>query len=347
MMDLDRRTVLAGLASFATSPARAQARVVTDSGGRQVRLPERIARVFAAGPPASVLLAMLAPDMMTGWVRPPRAAEKPFLPPALRDLPETGRLTGRGDTVNLEVLVAARPDLILDFGSVTPTYASLADRVQHQTAIPYLLVDGRFAETAASLRLVGRVLGREERSASLAAYAEATFAEVDRVLARVPEGNRPRVYLARGPEGLETGTSGSINTEIIERVGGVNVAKGLREQGGLATVSPEQVLAWNPDVVITLDRSFFENARSKAGWSQLPAVASGRLHLAPSLPFGWIDSPPSLNRLIGLRWLIHVLYPRQAEGDLYELTRAFYRLFYQVELTDSDLVRLLDGALVR
>jgi len=66
---------------------------------------------------------------------------------AVRDLPELGRLTGRGDTLNLERLLAVKPDLIIDFGTINDTYRSLADRVQSQTGIPCLLVDGRFENT--------------------------------------------------------------------------------------------------------------------------------------------------------------------------------------------------------
>src|ERR1700754_1814034 len=109
------------------------ARTVTDSAGRQVDVPDTISRVFAAGPPASTLLYVLAPQKMIGWVRTPRDAEKPFLLPAVRELPELGRLTGRGDTLNLERLVAAKPDLVIDFGTINDTYRSLADRVQSQT----------------------------------------------------------------------------------------------------------------------------------------------------------------------------------------------------------------------
>lgn len=84
---------------------------------------------------------------MVGWVREPSAAEKEVIAPPFRDLPVTGRLTGRGNTANIEMVLAVKPDLILDVGSVDPTYASLADRVQEQTGIPYLLVDGSFART--------------------------------------------------------------------------------------------------------------------------------------------------------------------------------------------------------
>jgi len=343
-----RRTVLALLgAGLLARPSWAQTRTITDSAGRKVVLPDRIGRVFVAGPPASVLLYTLAPDAMVGWTRHPTSAEKEFLVVPARDLPETGRLTGRGDTVSLERLVAAKPDLVMDFGSVTDTYVSLANRVQEQTGIPYVLIDGSFAATPASLRLAGDILGRPARGAELAAYADKTFAVVDDVLARVPAGTRPRVYLARGPEGLETGGRGSINTEIIERAGGVNVAEGLGGRGNTANASLEQVIAWQPDVIVTLDRAYFQGVKSKPGWDQVRAVAENKVFLAPSVPWGWVDAPPSLNRLIGLRWLLATFYSAEAGIDLKADTRGFYALFYSVKLDDAQLDRLLGGAVAR
>jgi iron complex transport system substrate-binding protein len=343
-----RRTALALLgASLLARPAFAQGRTIIDSAKRKVVLPDKVSRVFVAGPPASVLVYVLAPEAMVGWIRLPSAAEKEFLIPAVRDLPETGRLTGRGDTVSLERLVAAKPDLVVDFGSVTDTYVSLANRVQEQTGIPYVLIDGTFAATPASLRLAADILGRPARGAELADYTDKTFAAVDGVLARVPAAKRPRVYLARGAEGLETGGRGSINTEIIERVGGINVAEGLGGRGNTANASLEQIIAWQPDAIVTLDRAFFHGVKAKPGWDQVRAVAQNKVYLAPSLPWGWVDAPPSLNRLIGLRWLLATFYPAEAGIDLRADTRAFYALFYGVKLDDGQLDRLLGGAAAR
>lgn len=326
-------------AIFSGSPAAA--RSVTDSAGRTVAIPDKISRVFAAGPPASTLLYTLAPQYMIGWVRAPRDPEKPYLLPSVRTLPELGRLTGRGDTLNLERLIATKPDIIIDFGTINDTYRSLADRIQSQTGIPYLLIDGRFENTPAALRLLADCLGVQERGAALAQAAERIFAQVDQVLAAIPQDKRPRVYLARGPEGLESGSRGSINTEIIERAGAINVVEGLREKGGIVNVSPEQLITWAPDTIITLDADFRRTVAQKIEWRPVPAVAAQRVFLSPHLPFGFIDSPPSLNRLIGLTWLLHTLYPDKAPGDLREQVRSFYRLFYQVDPTDADLDRLL------
>jgi iron complex transport system substrate-binding protein len=322
------------------------ARTVADSAGRKVEVPENVERVYAAGPPASILLYVLAPEKLTGWPRPPHDYERPYIAEPYRDLPTTGRLTGRGDTANLEVVLRDRPDLIVDFGSVRDTYVSLADRVQSQTGIPYVLIDGRFDATPAALRLLGRILGVEERAEMLARYVEALFSELEAGLVAIPKKDRPRVYLARGPAGLETGLKGSINTEIIERAGGRNVAdpgdSSIRR--GIVDVSIEQVIVANPDTIITWDPNFYRSVWRNPLWAGIPAVANQRVWLSPTAPFGWIDRPPSLNRVIGLRWLSGLFFPDVFDFDLAEETRAFYKLFYHVDLSEEELDRLLEWA---
>jgi len=108
----------------------ALAREVIDSAGRKVEVPDRIERVMAAGPPASVLIYMLAPEKMIGWNLKPREDELPYLAPIVRDLPEIGRLTGRGNTANLETVMNAKPGIILDFGSVNATYVPIDIRAE-------------------------------------------------------------------------------------------------------------------------------------------------------------------------------------------------------------------------
>jgi iron complex transport system substrate-binding protein len=339
------RTLLcAGALATSWSVSATAGRVVTDSAGRQVEVPDRIERVIAAGPPASVLMTIVAPEKLIGWNRKPPPEELPYLPAAVRSLPEIGRLTGRGGTANLEVVMAAKPDLILDFGSVSDTYISLADCVQNQTGIPYVLIDGRFARTLAALRLLGGILGVNQRADELAGRMEDILRDVDRVTATIPPQERPRVYLARGTRGLETGNRGSINTEIIERTGAVNVVDGGMPSGGLYNVSLEQVVAWNPDTIVTVDPAVAGHIRSDPSWSQIDAVRRGRVFLSPKLPYGWIDAPPSLNRLIGLQWMARLLFPGRFSGDIREVARDFYRQFYQVDLNRSELDRLLEGA---
>jgi iron complex transport system substrate-binding protein len=323
---------------------RPEAASFQDAAGRVVTVPDRVERVLASGPTAAVVLYVLAPEKMIGWPSAPRPNEREFILPAVRDLPEFGRLTGRGDTANVELVLKAKPDVIFDFGSVSPTFTSLATRVQEQTGIPYLLYSGRLGETAASLRALGKSIGAEPRAEEIARYIEATGKLIDERLKDVPQSARKRVYLARGPNGLETGLTGSINTEIIERAGGINVAERAAGRGGIANVSIEQVLAWAPDVIITWDANFFARVHDDPVWSAVPAVANKRLYQAPRLPFGWIDAPPSINRTIGLRWIAGLLYPDKFPEDIRGVARDFIKLFYQAEVTDAQLDKILAGA---
>ena len=335
---IDRRSVTAGLLAALTTPARA-AGTVTDSAGRAVKIPDQVTRVFPAGPPAAITLYTLAPDLLLGWPRANRPEEREYLLPDIGARPEVGRITGRGNTANLEAVLALKPDLIVDIGSTDATYVSLADRVQEQTGIPYALLDGRFGGIAATYRTLGQLTARKEGDA-LADYTERTIATITGRIANIPPDKRPPVYYARGPRGLETGLGGSINVETIELLAR-NVAGGNR--GGMARVSIEQVLLWNPDVIITIDQEFAATVRSDPVWAPLAAVRAGRVHLSPKLPFGWVDFPPSVNRLIGLWWLGKILYPELFPEDIRALTADFYQRFYHVTPTPAQLDKVLEG----
>ena len=337
---VSRRALLAG-ALAAPALARAQdARLVIDDAGRRVTVPARTGRVFAAGPPASIALFALAPDTLLGWTTSWREEEKVFVDERWATLPVTGRLTGRGGTANLETVLALRPDLILDYGSVAPTYVSLADRVQAQTGIPVVLLNGRFDAIAASFRTLGRILGREAAGEALAAYAEAVLGDLDRRIAAIPEAARPRVYYGRGPDGLQTGLAGSINVETLERVRARNVAATLGE-GGLTTVTIEQILLWDPEVIVTTDPRFFASVQRDPLWRGVAALRTGRVHVSPPNPFGWIDFPPGPNRLIGVRWLARVLYPDAFPEDLRQAVAEFYARVYHRRPTGPQLDAML------
>src|SRR3974390_1262218 len=138
-MHLSRRKFLAAgsAALIASSPARAT--TTTDATGRALQVPATVMRVFPAGPPAAILLYTLAPELLLGWPRANRPEEREFLLPDVGGRPEVGRLTGRGNTANLESVLALKPDLILDVGSTSTTFVSLAERGPQQTGIPYPL----------------------------------------------------------------------------------------------------------------------------------------------------------------------------------------------------------------
>ena len=345
---MSRRLLLLLVCLLLPLQALARERVVTDATGREVAVPEQVERVFAAGPPASLFVYAIAPDSLLGWTRTPRPDEAALLPANYARLPTVGRLTGRGGSANLEAVMALEPDLVLDVGSTAPTYRDLAARVQAQSGIPTLLFDGRFDATAETFRTLGDLLGQPQRGAELADWIEQEIEDIRARIAKIPPEQRPRVYYARGPAGLETALSGSINVEVLDLLSVTNVAGEALGRGGLASVSMEQLLAWDPEVIVTVDPLFAEEVQRNPLWQQVEAVREGRVYLAPRSPFPWVDFPPGPNRLIGLPWLASLLYPEvfpagdmEEGGGMEEKVKDFYRLFYHREPTTQEVEVLL------
>lgn len=333
-----RRDFLLGLSGVVVARhARPASRALVEVHGT---LPSRIRRVFVAGSPAAVLLYTLAPERMIGWPMRLSATAQSMLAAPARDLPMVGRLAGRGSTVSVEALAALQPDLILDAGTVDANYRSTAQRVAAQTGLPYVLVDGRLADSARQLLEVGALLGVDSRAQRLAAYA----VEVLAMAAQQSAGRTaptPGVYLARGADGLETALAGSINGEVIAAAGGRNVAD---VRGGVARVSLEQLLTWNPDWIVTQDPQFFALARSDSTWRSLAAVREDRTVLLPGQPFGWLDGPPGVNRLLGVRWLAARLHRTELPAaDTLAQAQQFHQLFYGHSLVPELLWAQFDG----
>jgi len=310
---------------------------VVDASGREIRPPAKVERIYAAGPPASLLVFAIAPDKLTGWTRAMRPDEAEFFPERYANLPELGRLTGRGNTANVEVVLNAKTDLIVDVGSTGPTLASLASQVQEQTRIPYGLFDGRIESTPATLRALGRLMGNEAPAEKLAAWYERELTDVKQRIARAKE--HLLVYYGRSASGLQTGGKGSINVEALEVLGARNAAAEIR--AGLVTVSFEQVLLWNPEVILTTDPNFWKSVWTDPRWRAVTAVEQKRVYLSPHLPFGWFDFPPGANRLLGLWWAGKLLYPQTFDVDLRAKVTEFHRLFYHREPTAAQLDALL------
>ncbi|MFN7193255.1 MAG: iron ABC transporter substrate-binding protein, partial [Rhodospirillales bacterium] len=72
-------------------------------------------------------------------------------------------------------------------------------------------------------------------------------------------------------------------------------------------------------------------------WASVAAVRHRRVFLAPNVPFGWVDFPPSVNRLLGLRWLGRVLYPDLFPEPLGPIVAAFFEMFYHRRPSDAEI----------
>lgn len=262
------------------------------AGCQRAPAPVRAGGVLAAGQPAALLIFALAPERLIGWPRRPVAEALALLSP-LADRPEVGALASGGRPIDLEAAAALAPTLALDYGDVDADSQGLARRTRAALNLPYQLIDGRLALSPAAFREAGRRLGVE-------LLGEARAADAEQLLAALPRTGGPSFYLARSGDGLETAFPGALAVEALEAGGWSNVAVG---GAGLGRVTAEQLAAWDPEVIVTQDAVFAAAAADQPLWCRRRSGARRRIIVLASRPFGWIDGPPSVNRLIGLAWL--------------------------------------------
>lgn len=323
-----------------TELSQAGVRTIVDMAGREVELPEQINKVFSTNPPASILLYTLDPDLLIGWNHQLGDAEKKFMLPQYSELPNLGGWMAK-TSCNTEDLLRIGPDLIIYMVDITEMSKNQADDIQKQVNIPVVIVSDELTQMDETYEFVGKLLNREEQAKTLSSYCRETMEMVRDHSKKIVDDEGVRVYYAEGASGLETDPRGSRHTVVMDMVGGVNVAEVIAKgERGLTQVSYEQVLLWNPDLIICWGQCF-EEILGDDKWQNIKAVQEKKIYMVPSGPFNWFDRPPSANRIMGLKWLGNLLYPQVYDYDIVKETREFYQKFYHYDLSEEDINTLL------
>lgn len=320
----------------------APTREITDMAGRKVTIPAVITRVYGSSPPANYLLYALAHDLMVGLSFPIAEADKRFLRPETLKLSVLGIVMGQIRQYNPEEILKTKPDFVLAwvdrFGSVSETEARFA-----KIGLPVVVVRlDSLADYPATLQFLGELLGRRERAKVLSEYIVAAMARVEAAASAIPPDWRLKVFYTQTADGLTTECDQSFHVEPLRMAGADNVHHCQQStHQGMEKISLEQVIAYHPQLIVALDRNFAANAASNPAWRNVDAVKAGRIVTVPRTPFNWLDRPPSFMRALGIQWLANIFYPDRYPLDLRAETKAFYRLFVGVDLSDADVDQIL------
>ena len=324
-----------------------ETREITDMAGRTMTVPSEIDSVFSTGPVAAIYLYTLVPDKLLGWNYELNDVEKSIILEQYHDLPNFGQ----GDAVNYEAVIAAGPTIALNVTAINDGNIDASDALAESLGVPVVMVSSDLLDAPEVYRFMGELFGVEEQAEQLAAYAESTFNDISGL--NIPEEEKVRIYYGNGEDSLETAPAGSSHGQIIDLVNAVNVADLELGDGSRVQISAEQLLAWDPDVIIVNGEPKADMTGSKAAeeilsnpdYASLKAVQTGQVYGTPNAPFSWVDRPPGPNRIVGMRWLSGLIYPEYLNFDVDEQVKEFFQLFYHVELTDEQLTNLYNGTL--
>jgi iron complex transport system substrate-binding protein len=321
----------------------AKGREIVDMAGRKRTIPERITKVYAAQPYTYVLMSVIAPEFLIGLPGPLSESEKRFVRPEMASLTVLGNGMGPGKQVNMESVLALKPDIVLMKGGPQTVSQRMTEKFD-QLGIPVVFVDLESVDKyPAGIEFTADLLGKPARGKALADYSRAVLSKVNRFVSIIPQNKRVRVYYAESADGLATECDQSFHADAIKLAGGVIVHHcELSRHIGMEKISMEQILVYNPEVIVASDPQFSTYAKNDPRWSRVKAVTSGQIFTIPRTPFNWIDRPPTVTRIMGIQWLAHSFYPKQYPIDLLATTSEFQSLFFGVKPSEADLNALFN-----
>jgi len=226
-----------------------------------------------------------------------------------------------GHDLSAESLLRLEPDLVLHGG-----YGRIKQAEALMKQVPGLPVVIAHFETMEAymddIRIVGRCVGAEERAEDLIAYLEGFLARVAEQVGDVPEDERVRVFY--GGHEIDHGyTPDTFEHAQIVMAGGVNVMQELT--GWLPDVSAEQLLVWDPEVIVVLNGADLDAIYNNPQVADVSAVKDGRVYALPEA--SWDFSSP--RALFAIEWLASKLYPERYAGvDLEAEADAFYQAVF-------------------
>ena len=312
-----------------------ETREFTDSTGRTVTLPASITKIAISGPLSQIYILPLAGDMLVGVSTAYAEDAQSYLPAYIYEKAEIGQLYGGKGEMDLEALLAAAPDVVIDIGEAKKTTADDLTALTEQTGIPFIHIDATVATAPEAYRILGKLLDREEKAEELAAWCEDTYAMISAMMEQVDaDGARKTLLYCLGDKGVNVIAKGSFHAETINFMSeNLAVVEDVVSSGAGNEVDLEQILLWNPDVIIFAPDSCYEDIASSEQWQSIGAVSRDAFYKTPSGPYGWLSSPPAVQRYLGMLWLGELLYPGYAEYDLQEQVTEYYKLFYGCDLT--------------
>ena len=313
-------------------------RVFTDSCGREVTVPADIQKIAVSGPLAQMVVFAIAPDKMVGVANAWDESAKAYFNAKYLELPLLGQLYGGKGELNLETLLAAEPDVVIDVGEPKDSMAEDLDALQEQTGIPFVHIDAYLASMDDTYAMLGDLLAMPNEAQGLADYCRYAY---DRAVEIANSVEKVNLLYITGDEGLNVIAKGSYHAEAIDLLANnLAVVEEPSSKGTGNEVDMEQILNWNPDAVIFAPGSIYSTVADNENWQTIPAIRDGRYYEVPMGPYNWMGFPPSVQRILGMQWMAKVLYPDAADYDMYETTQTYFQLFYHCDLTAEQYAAL-------
>ena len=331
--------VLAGCSQQVSEQSASPQRTVTDMAGRTVTLPDQINRVATMGPVPvinSFIFAVGERDKIVNglpdFARKPRWKYQTVLAPMIADKPI---MQNADYQAIIEEVLKANPDVVF---CMWPTEYEILE----QNRISAIHMDWREPEEIKkSVQLVAEVFNKSDKAEEYIEYFDETLKRVEEVVSRIPEEKRLKV-LYFNPKTLTQ--PHEIAEWWIALAGGKSVTKNEWKAERL-TFSIEQLLKWDPDVMIVTESKFIDQVYKEGRYSKVKAVADKKVYASPVGAHVWCNR--CIEQPLTVLWAAKTFYPEEFKDlDLEKEVQNFYKKFFDYQLSEQETQEILSGNIV-
>lgn len=313
---------------------------ITDMGGRTVTIPRDISRVAALGGPSYEKMIMLGQVNKMVLSMPISSKWAQAISPEIKNVQSTASF----QDPNIEDLIDKKVQAVFFWDTPQPvskmTSAGIpVITIQVSSGNPTNAKDFVNFEKQ-EVQVFGSVLGAEakKKADDWCKYFDEKVNYVTSRTSKLKENEMPKVYYVRGPEALTVHGKNSYTEWYVEMAGGNLVTKNTPKEI-MDTVTMEQVIVWNPDVILMGRVDNTELITKDPKWENVKAVKDGKVFVNPDGVFSWDYS--SEGPLL-MEYIAKILHPDMFEDlDMLKEVKDYYSRFYNYKLTDDQADRIL------
>lgn len=338
-----------GIVNAEELQADADTKTIIDHAGAEVEVPTEIDRIVVGNtlPLASILTVYLGGAEKIVGMHPASmgAAQSGLLSEIYPEILEAETDFISGSEVNIEELLKLDPDIVIGVG------AEQAQTLRN-AGIPAVTLSVSnwgydVIETYDQwIALFDDIFGESKLSREVSAYSKEVYEEIQERVSTVAREDRKRVMFLFGYDEESMTTSGKVffGQSWCDYAGVINVAEEITDVGSVS-INMEQVYEWNPDIIVITNftaaqpEDLYNNAVGSDDWSTVSAVKNGQVY---KMPLGLYRTyTPGADTPVTLQWFAKTMYPELFEDvDIEEVTKAYFREYYDVELTDEQVTAM-------
>jgi iron complex transport system substrate-binding protein len=314
---------------------------VTDSLGRRVEIPETVDRIACMYAFCGHVVAIMgrADDIVAVSNGLKRDVLLRTMYPSIKNA-VVPKFQG---AINVEELAGAKPDIVF-VAADTGKNSAETSKLDH-CGLTWIAIDfNSMDEQQNAVSIIGAAIGAPQKADEYNAYYRSCIFRVKKAVSPIPEKSRTRLYQAT-VEPTRTIQKEGLSADWLQTAGVINVSSENPEKWlkGALQVGIEQILLWNPEVIIANEPGVTKFINQSPKWAPINAVKNNRVYQMPIGISRW-GHPGSLETPLALFWALATIYPEHGtDVDLKMETRHFYKDFFNYDLTDEMIGHILSG----